>query len=82
MRIIFFINGLLSGGKERRLTELMKGLKGSHDIDYELVVMGPHIHYKEIFDLNIKIHYLIRKKKKMHLFLRGFMRFVEITGRI
>lgn len=51
------------GGKERRLTELMKILP-SHHIDFELVVMSNDFHYKEVFNLGIPIHYLIRKAKK------------------
>ena len=64
MRILFFINLLSAGGKERRLTELMKVLKTRHDCDFELIVMNSEIHYKEVLNLNIPIHYLIRKSKK------------------
>lgn len=64
MRILFFIDGFVAGGKERRLLELMKVLKTKQDIEFELAVMDTEIHYKEIFDLGIKIHYLIRKTKK------------------
>ncbi len=64
MRILFFIDSLRSGGKERRITELMKVLKLRNDIQFELIVMGKDIHYKEVFELEIPIHYLIRKTKK------------------
>jgi glycosyltransferase involved in cell wall biosynthesis len=66
MRILFFIDCFVAGGKERRLLELMKVLKTKHDagLEFELAVMDTEIHYKEIFDLGIKIHYLIRKTKK------------------
>jgi glycosyltransferase involved in cell wall biosynthesis len=64
MRILFFIDCLTSGGKERRLTELMKGLKSNTKIDFELVLMSRDIHYKEVFDLDVKLHYIIRKTKK------------------
>lgn len=64
MKILFFIDCLLVGGKERRLTELMKVLKSRQDIQFELVVMSKEIHYQEVYDLNIKIHYLIRSSKK------------------
>jgi|WetSurMetagenome_2_1015567.scaffolds.fasta_scaffold68283_2 glycosyltransferase involved in cell wall biosynthesis len=64
MRIIFFIDTMVSGGKQRRLTELMRALKSMQDIEFELVVMSKDIHYKEIFDLGINIHYIIRKTKK------------------
>jgi glycosyltransferase involved in cell wall biosynthesis len=64
MRILFFIDSLTSGGKERRLIELMKGIKLSPNIEFELVLMSNEVHYKEVFALDIKIHYLIRTTKK------------------
>lgn len=69
MRIIFFIDCLRSGGKERRLTELMGVIKLKRDVQFELVVMSNDIHYKEVLDLDINIHYLIRKKKRSVCFL-------------
>jgi len=64
MRILFFIDSLKAGGKERRLTELMKDLRQRPDIDFRLVVMSNELHYKEVLDLKIGIYYLIRKNKK------------------
>ena len=64
MRILFFIDSLTFGGKERRLIELMKGLKLTQTIEFEIVVTSHEIHYQEVFDLNIPIHYLIRSTKK------------------
>jgi glycosyltransferase involved in cell wall biosynthesis len=64
MKILFFIDTLNLGGKERRLTELIKTLKFKQDIEFELVVMSNDIHYKEVFDLDINIHHIIRKTKK------------------
>ena len=64
MKILFIIDSLTSGGKERRLIELMKGIKLQLDIEFEIVVMSRDIYYQEVFDLNIRIHYLIRTSKK------------------
>jgi glycosyltransferase involved in cell wall biosynthesis len=64
MKILFIIDTLVSGGKERRLTQLMKSLRSEQDIEFELVVMSNDIHYKEVFDLGINIHQIIRKTKK------------------
>jgi glycosyltransferase involved in cell wall biosynthesis len=64
MKILFFIDGLQAGGKERRLVELIKSISKESGIDFQLVVMNKEIHYKEILQLNLKIHYLIRKSKK------------------
>ena len=63
-RILFFINGIHPGGKERRMLELMKELKSRKEFDFQLVLMNTEINYPEVFDLKIKIHYLIRKEKK------------------
>ena len=72
MKILFFINGIFLGGKERRLLELMKEMKLRKQFEFELVVMHNEINYPEIFDLQIKIHYLIRKIKKDVAVFRKF----------
>lgn len=64
MKVLFFIDSLVSGGKERRLTELLRTLKTQKNIDFELVVMNEKIHYKEVLELGINIHRIIRKTKK------------------
>lgn len=64
MKILFLLDGLLAGGKERRCLELMKGLKLDPNTEFELVLMSKEVHYKQVFDLNITIHYLIRSTKK------------------
>lgn len=64
MRILFFIDSFPAGGKERRLLELMKGLRKKPGIDFGLVIMSNDVHYKEVFDLGINIHFVIRKTKK------------------
>ena len=62
MKILFFIESLRSGGKERRLIELIKGLSSNPRISMELVLTKDEIHYEEISSLNIKIHYALRRK--------------------
>jgi glycosyltransferase involved in cell wall biosynthesis len=64
MRILFFIDSLKAGGKERRLTELMKALSNRTDISFMLVLMDKEIHYKQVLNLTIRIEYLVRKTKK------------------
>lgn len=76
MKILFFINGIYLGGKERRLVELMKEIKLREQFSFELIVMNPEINYQEIFDLKIKIHYLIRKTKKD---LSVFRKFYKVS---
>jgi glycosyltransferase involved in cell wall biosynthesis len=75
MKILFFTDTLNAGGKERRLTELMKALISRKDIEFELVVMSNEIHYKEVLDLGIKIHYIIRKTKND---ISVFFRFLKL----
>jgi glycosyltransferase involved in cell wall biosynthesis len=64
MRILFFTDGFTQGGKERMLLELMKGLRKRPEMDFELVIMSNEIHYKEVYDLGIRIHQVVRKMKK------------------
>lgn len=64
MKILFFIDSLAAGGKERRLTELLKSLSLQQEFQLEVVIMNKEIHYKEVLNLNIPIHYLVRKTKK------------------
>jgi len=74
MKILFFIESLRSGGKERRLVELLTGLKKHPDIHCELVLTRSQIHYKEIYDLSIPIHIIERKglKKDPSLFFQFY----------
>ena len=75
MKVLYFIDGLAAGGKERRLVELMKGIRSDGNFEFELVVMNSEVHYREVFDLGIKIHYLIRKTRKD---LSGFYKVYKI----
>lgn len=64
MHILFIIDCLTSGGKERRMVELLKGLKKVEGIQCSLAIMSYEIYYKEVLEFNIPIHYFIRKTKK------------------
>lgn len=64
MKILFFIESLHSGGKERRLVELIKGLSRDPNFEMELVLTKENIHYTEIERTGIKIHFFVRKIKK------------------
>lgn len=54
MKILYFIGTLRSGGKERRLIELMKGLKSQTDYKILLVLAFNQIDYDYFYDLGIK----------------------------
>ena len=70
MKILFVIDTLGSGGKERRLTELLKALTSRKEIAFELTVMSNDIHYNEIWDLGVKIHQIIRKSRRDLVYLQ------------
>jgi glycosyltransferase involved in cell wall biosynthesis len=78
MKVLFFIDCLTAGGKERRLSELMKVLLTIPDFEFELAVMHDDIHYKEILETDVKVHKLIRKRKK-DLFL--FVKLYKLCSR-
>ena len=63
MKILTVIDSFHTGGKERRLIELLKGLT-KNKIDCELVVFSTVVTYPELYELDIKIHFIERKHKK------------------
>lgn len=58
MKILFLIEQLSGGGKERRLVELLKGLNKQDDFEIHLVLAKNKIDYPEVKQLSIKIHQL------------------------
>ncbi|MBI4811732.1 MAG: glycosyltransferase [Ignavibacteriales bacterium] len=70
MKILYFVDGLYRGGKERRLMELLKYIIAFRIMDVEIALMSRDIQYDEIYDLGIKIHFLVRRSKKDLLILR------------
>lgn len=78
MKILFFIESLESGGKERRLVELLINLHKKTNFEMELVLTRKTIIFREILDIKIKIHIIERKflKKDPQLFLK-FLKIVQ-----
>jgi len=74
MRVLFFIESLRAGGKERRIVELIKGIINYKDISIELVLTRREIHYPEIFQFGIPIHIIERRyiKKDPLLFFKFY----------
>jgi len=58
------IDSLRSGGKERRLIELLKGFTQYNDINCQLVLLSNEVHYNEVRNLNVKIYFFERRWKK------------------
>jgi len=79
MKILFFIQSLIAGGKERRLSQLMKGINSNKEIEFSLAIMSEDIHYEEVHDLNIEIHYIIRETKKD---ISAFYKFYKLCEKI
>ena len=74
MKILYFIENLGSGGKERRLVELIKKISQYPDVSVEIALMKDEIHYKDIHNYDVKIHLLERKglKKDPRIFFKFF----------
>ena len=64
MKILFFIDGFRSGGKERRCIELLKGLKDIHEFEIHIVSLRKEIVYEEFYNLDYP-YYLIEKGRKL-----------------
>src|SRR5688572_22728633 len=62
-RILIFIGSLRSGGKERRLIELLSYLKARNSFRILVVMTKNEIHYSEFYNLNIEYR-IIRKAWK------------------
>ena len=72
MRILIVANGLRSGGKERQVLEIIKGLSSREDIEVILVIMNRDIFYDDIYNVNIPIEIVERKDKSAITVLRSF----------
>jgi glycosyltransferase involved in cell wall biosynthesis len=65
MKILFFMESLHGGGKERRSVELIRYLKEQPEAyEIELVLTEEEIHYDEIYKAGVRIHILKRKGMK------------------
>lgn len=76
MKILFFLESLHAGGKERRSVELMRYLKKQPENDILLVLTEDEIHYEEVHHIDVNITVLKRKGIKYDPSL--FMRFMKV----
>ena len=58
VRVIFFINDLAMGGKERQFVEVVKYMHLNNKIECCVVLLNDIINYDELFNLNIQINVL------------------------
>lgn len=56
IRLLYIIESLGTGGKERRLIELLKGLQHYHDFECQLITLSNIIDYDYVYELDVKIH--------------------------
>lgn len=63
MRILFINDNLGTGGKERRIIELLKGIVNNPNMEVGLVLIDDRVDYKYIFDLDISVFIAGRKNK-------------------
>ncbi len=63
MKVLFIIDRLGAGGKERQLVEVLKGLVLLQNVQCQLVVLSSEIHYTELQDLQVKTLLIKRKRK-------------------
>ena len=78
MKIVFIIDSLTAGGKERRLVELLKGLSRSPNFECHIVILSEDIHYAEVLALNCTIQKIIRKTRKDLGVFRKFFKLCQI----
>jgi len=64
MKILYVTDNLWSGGKQRQLAELIKGLAVRDDIHCWLAVTASGLHYTDLLNQDIQIRYLARRTKK------------------
>jgi len=64
MKILFLIDAISAGGKERRMIELFKGLIAAGNYDITLVTFTPGVAYPYLLDMPIKLIEFKRTSKK------------------
>jgi glycosyltransferase involved in cell wall biosynthesis len=71
MKILMVINCLSKGGRERRMLELIKGLKEkNNDFDIYLICLSDKIDYQYVYDLPIKFEIINKKEKDFSLIFK------------
>jgi glycosyltransferase involved in cell wall biosynthesis len=76
MKILFFIGTLCSGGKERRLIELLSYLKKNSNYNLMVVLRGGQIDFPRFKDLNIP--YKILTENYIKIGIKPYLRFYKI----
>ncbi len=77
MKILFFIESLRAGGKERRLVELLAFLKEKYSYELFVVLTRDEIQY-EAFN-SLEIPYTVIRKKTSKIEIKPFIRFFKLS---
>ncbi|MDA3904511.1 MAG: glycosyltransferase [Bacteroidales bacterium] len=64
MRILFIIDGLRKGGKERRFLELIKEIDKIDEIEYKIILFHQDIHFELSKNIKKKIVFVQKQSKK------------------
>ena len=64
MKILFLVESLRAGGKERRLSSLINNLVSRDNIELELILFDQEIHYEILDSPKFKVHIVKRLFKK------------------
>ena len=80
IKVVYLIESLARGGKERRLVELVLQLSNSKIFQIHLVLNRSEIDFNEIRHLNLPIYFLSEQKSKVTL--NTFVKLFKIMNRI
>jgi len=71
MKILMVINCLSKGGRERRMLELIKGLKEKNrDTEIYLICLSDQVEYQYVYDLPIKFQIIKKRNKDLGLIFK------------
>lgn len=76
MKILFFIESLILGGKQRRLLELIQYILSNTDHKIKLVITDDDIHYEYVHNLDLSL--TIIKRKYLKKDPRPFFKFYRV----
>jgi len=77
MKVLYIIDSLHAGGKERRLIQSLNGLIKKKDFNALLIIQDEKIFYKEISKLPIRVIFLKRNLFKDYLILNKFLKIIK-----
>jgi len=60
-KILYIIDSLGSGGKERQLYEMIKSMSSYDQFSIEIIVLSNNVYYNDIYNYNVIIHLWPRK---------------------